>query len=115
MIRGGGWGSGPMILKPRAKGAQGSEDHLCKRNCPMAEPIEEVGLTLMLGEKRRRGRGRKLRPAFSSYRRRRERGGVVPIPHVSDGRPTAHRSGRTTARRQVACSMPLTGGPRSDF
>jgi hypothetical protein len=38
-IRGGGRGSGPMILKPRAKGAQGSENYLCKRNCPMAGPI----------------------------------------------------------------------------
>jgi hypothetical protein len=39
VIHGGGQGSGPMIPKPRAKGAQGSEDHLCKRNCPMAGPI----------------------------------------------------------------------------
>jgi hypothetical protein len=39
VIRGGGRGSGPMIPKPRAKGAQGSEDHLCKRNCSMAWPI----------------------------------------------------------------------------
>jgi hypothetical protein len=38
-IRGGGRGIGPMIPKPMAKGAQGSEDHLCKRNCPMAGPI----------------------------------------------------------------------------
>jgi hypothetical protein len=39
VIRNGGRGSGPMILKPRAKGAQGSEDHLYKRNCPMTGPI----------------------------------------------------------------------------
>jgi hypothetical protein len=39
VIRGGGQSSGPMILKPRAKGAQGSEDHLCKRNCLVAGPI----------------------------------------------------------------------------
>jgi hypothetical protein len=39
VIHGGGRGSGPMIPKPRAKGAQGSEDHLCKRNCTMVGPI----------------------------------------------------------------------------
>jgi hypothetical protein len=39
VIRGGGRGSGPMIPKPTTKGAQGSEDHLCKRNCPMDGPI----------------------------------------------------------------------------
>jgi hypothetical protein len=39
VIHGGGQGSEPMIPKPRTKGAQGSEDHLCKRNCPMAGPI----------------------------------------------------------------------------
>jgi hypothetical protein len=39
VIRGGGRGSGPMIPKPTTKGAQGSENHLCKRNCPMDGPI----------------------------------------------------------------------------
>jgi hypothetical protein len=39
VIHGGGQGSGLMIPKPRARVAQGSEDHLCKRNCPMTGPI----------------------------------------------------------------------------
>jgi hypothetical protein len=39
VIHGGGRGSGLMIPKPRVKGARGSEDHLCKRNCPMTVPI----------------------------------------------------------------------------
>jgi hypothetical protein len=40
VIHSGGWGSGLMIPKPRAKIAQGSEDHLCKMNSPMARPID---------------------------------------------------------------------------
>jgi hypothetical protein len=44
-----------------------------------------------------------------------ERGGVVSVQHVSDSWPTAHRSDRTTVRRWVPCSVPLTGGPRSGF
>jgi hypothetical protein len=30
-----------------------------------------------------------------------EREGVVPVPHVSNSRPTAHRSGRTEARAEA--------------
>jgi hypothetical protein len=40
VIRGGGWSSCPMGTEPRAKGAQGSKDHLCKRNHPWAGPID---------------------------------------------------------------------------
>jgi hypothetical protein len=36
---------------------------------------------------------------FPSYRRRREREGVVPVPHVDDGLSMAHRSDGTTAWR----------------
>jgi hypothetical protein len=44
-----------------------------------------------------------------------EREGVVLVLHVSDSWPTARRSDRTTARRQVPCSVPLAGGPQSGF
>jgi hypothetical protein len=44
-----------------------------------------------------------------------EREGVVPVLHVDDGRPMAHRFGGTTAQYRVPYSVPLTGGPRSGF
>jgi hypothetical protein len=37
VIRGGGRSSGLMMMKPRAKGALGSEDNLCERNHQMAK------------------------------------------------------------------------------
>jgi hypothetical protein len=37
MIHGGGGSSGPMMMKPRAKGALGSEDKLCDRNHQMVK------------------------------------------------------------------------------
>jgi hypothetical protein len=37
VICGGGRSSGPMMMKPRAKGALGSEDKLCERNHQMAK------------------------------------------------------------------------------
>jgi hypothetical protein len=37
MIHGGGWSSGLMMMKPRAKGALRSEDNLCERNHKMAK------------------------------------------------------------------------------
>jgi hypothetical protein len=37
VICSGGWSSGPMMMKPRAKGALGSEDKLCERNRQMAK------------------------------------------------------------------------------
>jgi hypothetical protein len=38
MIYGGRRRSWPMMPKPRAKEAHGSEDQLCRRNRPVAEP-----------------------------------------------------------------------------
>jgi hypothetical protein len=58
VIHGGGQGSGPMIPKTKAKGAQGSEDHLCKRIAQWLGQSAaswrrvEVGITSALGEKR---------------------------------------------------------------
>jgi hypothetical protein len=37
VIHGGGWSSGLMMMKPRAKGALGCEDKLCGRNHQMAK------------------------------------------------------------------------------
>jgi hypothetical protein len=37
-IRSGGWSYCMMMMNPGAKGAQRSEEYLCKRNRQMAEP-----------------------------------------------------------------------------
>jgi hypothetical protein len=120
VIRGGGQSSGPMILKPRAKGAQGSEDHLCKRNCLVAGPISgwssmsEGGSHLDVGGETTMGKEASASFFLLIGGGERERG-AVPVQHVGDGWPTAHRSGETTARHRVPCSLPLTSGPQSGF
>jgi hypothetical protein len=37
VICSGGWSSGPMVTKPRPKGALGNENKLCERNCQMTK------------------------------------------------------------------------------
>jgi hypothetical protein len=44
-----------------------------------------------------------------------EREGAVMVLHISDGWPTAHRSGGDAAHVRFPCLGSLTGGPRSAF
>jgi hypothetical protein len=37
------------------------------------------------------------------YEKKREREGAVPVPHVGDGQPMAHRSDGNTAQRPLPC------------
>jgi hypothetical protein len=108
VIHGGGRGSGPMIPKPRAKGAQGSEDHLCKRNCLMAGPIggkagaSGGGSHLSIGGATTWGR--KLWPAFSFlYAEEREREWFQSCTSVTVGRQL---TGPTEPRRDVGSPAP---------
>jgi hypothetical protein len=108
VIHGGGRGSEPMIPKPRAKGAQGSEDHLCKRNCLMAGPIggkagaSGGGSHLSIGGATTWGR--KLWPAFSFlYVEEREREWFQSCTSATVGRQL---TGPTKPRRDVGSPAP---------
>jgi hypothetical protein len=37
------------------------------------------------------------------------------VPHIGDGQPMAHRSGRDMARVEFPYPRSLTGGPRTGF
>jgi hypothetical protein len=101
VIHGGGRGSGLMILKPRVKGARGSEDHLCKRNCPMTVPISGYlaasggGSHLSIGGET--ATEKEASVDFFLLIGGREREVVVLVPHVGDGQPTACQSGGNAA------------------
>jgi hypothetical protein len=77
MIRGGGWSSGPMMMKPRAKGVLGSEDKLYERKHQMAKQSGVLSVTSGQWSLLRR-RGKKSPAIASFYRGKGERVGAGP-------------------------------------
>jgi hypothetical protein len=61
------------------------------------------------------GRKEEASAGDSFYRRGREREGTIVVPHVCDGRPTAHWSDGDVAHVGFPCPGSLTVGPRSFF
>jgi hypothetical protein len=105
----GGRGSGPMIPKPRAKGVQVSEDHLCKKELSNGRANRRLA-----GDEQRwvspRHWGRNgdregnFGRLFPSYRRRRERRsgpGPARRRRSVDGLPVLQECG--------AASLPIPG------